>query len=238
MKYDLVILAAGLGSRLKSLTRNIPKAMIKYKGKRFIEIQLSNISEAHINKYIIVLGYKSDVLKKFLKKKFPNINFTFVYNKNFRSNNSGQSFFYAYKHIETNQYIHLNCDCLFSKSHFKKLIYSKYKNLISVRSDLNLGDKMENVETIKNRITKLTLKYSLKSKFKAYGISKISKKAMIKNINLYKKLNFKEKKIINYYTLIRRNIKKINYNILKTNKKHLCEANFQKDLSYFNFKDV
>ena len=54
-KYDLVILAAGLGSRLKSLTRNIPKAMIKYKGKRFIEIQLSNISEAHINKYIIVL---------------------------------------------------------------------------------------------------------------------------------------------------------------------------------------
>ena len=174
MKYDLVILAAGLGSRLKSLTRNIPKAMIKYKGKRFIEIQLSNISEAHINKYIIVLGYKSDVLKKFLKKKFPNINFTFVYNKNFRSNNSGQSFFYAYKHIETNQYIHLNCDCLFSKSHFKKLIYSKYKNLISVRSDLNLGDKMENVETIKNRITKLTLKYSLKSKFKAYGISKIS----------------------------------------------------------------
>ena len=73
-------------------------------------------------------------------------------------------------------------------AHFKKLIYSKYKNLISVRSDLNLGDKMENVETIKNRITKLTLKYSLKSKFKAYGVSKISKKAMIKNINLYVEL--------------------------------------------------
>jgi len=238
MKYDLVILAAGLGSRLKSLTRNVPKAMIKYKGKRFIEIQLNNISKVNINKYIIVLGYKSDVLKKFLKKKFPNINFIFVYNKNFRFNNSGQSFFYAHRHIETNQYIHLNCDCLFSKTHFKRLINSKYKNLISVRSDLNLGNKMENVETIKNRITKLTLEYSMRSKFKAYGVSKISKKAMIKNIDLYKTLDFKEKKIINYYTLIRRNIKKVSYNVLRTNNKHLCEANFQKDLSSFNLKDV
>ena len=64
MKYDLVILA-GLGSRLKSLTKNIPKAMVKYKGKRFIEIQINNIDKKYINKFIVVLGYKSIVLKKF-----------------------------------------------------------------------------------------------------------------------------------------------------------------------------
>jgi choline kinase len=238
MKYDLVILAAGLGSRLKSLTKNIPKAMVKYKGKRFIEIQINNIDKKYINKFIIVLGYKSIVLKKFLLKKFPEIKFEFVYNKNFRNNNSGQSFFYAYKMIKTKEYIHLNCDCIFSKNHFKKLIKSKFKNLVSVRSDIKLSDKMENVEAIKNKITKLSLINTLSSKYKAFGVAKISKNAMLKNINLYKKLTNKEKKVVNYYTLIRRNIKKVDYRLLKSNKNHLCEANFQKDLSNFDLENV
>lgn len=238
MKYDLVILAAGLGSRLKSLTKNIPKAMVKYKGRRFIEIQINNIDKKYINKFIVVLGYKSIILKKFLLKKFPEIKFEFVYNKNFRNNNSGQSFFYAYKMIKTKEYIHLNCDCIFSKRHFNKLIKSKFKNLISVRSDIKLSDKMENVEAIKNKIIKLSQLNSLGSKYKAFGVAKISKNAMLKNINLYKKLSNKEKKVVNYYTLIRNNIKKIDYRLLKSNKNHLCEANFQKDLSNFDLENV
>jgi len=238
MKYDLVILAAGLGSRLKSLTKNIPKAMVKYKGKSFIEIQINNIDKKYINKFIVVLGYKSTVLKNFLLKKFPEIKFEFVHNKNFKNNNSGQSFFYAYKYIKTKEYIHLNCDCIFSKKHFTKLIKSKFKNLISVRSDVKLEDKMENVEVKDKRITKLTILNTPKSRYKAYGVAKITKKAMLKNIDLYKKLNSEEKKKVNYYTLIRKNIKKINFKILKTNKSHLCEANFQKDFNNFNFDDV
>ena len=237
MKYDLVILAAGLGSRLKSLTHKIPKAMVEYKGKRFIEIQINNINKNYINQFIVVLGYKSLVLKKFLKKKFPEIKFKYIYNKNFKKNSSGQSFFYAYRHIKTNQYIHLNCDCIFSKKHFLKLIKSKSKNLISARSDLELTNKMENVETKDRLITNLTLLNNQNSKYKAYGVAKISRKAMLKNIDLYKKLSTQEKMKINYFTLIRKNIKKINFYVLKTNKYHLCEANSQKDLKQFKFND-
>lgn len=237
MKYDLVILAAGLGSRLKSLTRKIPKAMVEYKGKRFIEIQINNIDKNYINQFIVVHGYKSLILKKFLKKKFPEIKFKFIYNKNFKKNSSGQSFFYAYKHIKTNQYIHLNCDCIFSKEHFLKLIKSKFKNLISVRPDIKLTDKMENVETKDKLITKLTLLNTQKSKYKAYGVAKISRKAMLENIDLYKKLSAQEKMKVNYFTLIRKNIKKIDFKILKTSKYHLCEANTQKDLKQFKFND-
>lgn len=238
MKYDVVILAAGLGSRLKSLTKNIPKAMVKYKGKRFIEIQLNNINKNKINKYIVVLGYKSSQLKKFLEKKFSNIKFTFIYNKNFSNNNSGQSFFCAYKKITTYQYIHLNCDCIFSKSHLKKLMNSKYKNVISVRSDIKLADKMENVESSNNKIIKMSLIKTKNSKYKAYGVAKITKKAMLKNIDLYKKLSFKEKKTVNYFTLIRKNLNKVSYKLLNSNKYNLCEANSQKELKNFKFKDI
>jgi choline kinase len=74
IKYDLVILAAGLGSRLKSLTLIILKAMVKYKGKKFIEIQINNIDKNYINKFIVVTGYKSSILKKFLKKNSQRLN--------------------------------------------------------------------------------------------------------------------------------------------------------------------
>jgi hypothetical protein len=97
---------------------------------------------------------------------------------------------------------------------------------------------MENVEAIKNKITKLSLLNTFSSKYKAFGVAKISKNAMLKNINLYKKLSFKEKKVINYYTLIRKNIRKIDYRLLKSNKNHLCEANFQKDLRNFDLENV
>lgn len=238
MKYDLVILAAGLGSRFKSKTNNYPKAMVKYKGKRFIEIQLNNINKNKINKYIIVLGYKSIQLKQFLEKTFSNIKFTFIYNKNYLNNNSAQSFFYAYKKITTHQYIHLNCDCIFSKSHFNKLLNSKHKNVISVRSDIKLGDKMENVETSNKKIIKMSLIKTENSNYKAYGVAKISKKAMFKNIDLYKKLSSKEKKLVNYYTLIRKNLKKVDYKLLNSNKYNLCEANSQKELKKFKLTDI
>ena len=97
---------------------------------------------------------------------------------------------------------------------------------------------MENVEAKGNRISKLTLKNTIKSEYKAYGVKKITNKAMMKNINLYKSLSLEEKNKVNYYTLIRKNIKKVKYCLLKSNKYNLCEANFQKDLNNFKIKDI
>ena len=97
---------------------------------------------------------------------------------------------------------------------------------------------MENVEALNNKITKLSLSNTLKSKYKAFGVAKISKKAMLKNIDLYKKLSNKEKKVVNYYTLIRKNIDRVDYRLLRSNKNHLCEANYQKDLRNFNLENV
>ena len=97
---------------------------------------------------------------------------------------------------------------------------------------------MENVETSNKKIIKMSLIKTENSKYKAYGVAKISKKAMLKNIDLYKKLSSEEKKIVNYYTLIRKNLKKENYNLLNSNKYNLCEANSQKELKNFKLTDI
>ena len=64
---DAVILAGGKGSRLGSLTKSTPKPMIKIGGKPILW-HILKILDAHgIKNFIICLGYKGNVIKKYLK---------------------------------------------------------------------------------------------------------------------------------------------------------------------------
>lgn len=61
-----IILAAGMGTRLRPLTQDTPKALIKILGEPLIERQIKFLKEKNINDIIIVTGYlreKFDYLK-------------------------------------------------------------------------------------------------------------------------------------------------------------------------------
>ena len=60
-----VILAGGLGTRLKLLTEQIPKAMIPFKGKPFLEYQLELLRENEIKDIVLCIGYQGDQIKDF-----------------------------------------------------------------------------------------------------------------------------------------------------------------------------
>jgi choline kinase len=232
MKHDVVILAAGFGSRLKRLTKCNPKALINFKRKPILQIQLESLDYKLINKIIIVTGYKDYKIRNFVKKKFSNKEIIFVKNNTYKKNTSGQSFFFAYNYITTKSYIHINCDNLFTKKLFKKIIKSK-KNIIAARSDLTMTNGMENIN-IRNKdslINKMSLKISKYSKFKAFGLAKINLKTLSKINKHYKSLSQNQKLHVKYYDLIRYliNNKKDKFYILKTDKTQLHEINNQKD---------
>ena len=51
---DIVILAAGKGSRLYPFTKNLPKCLLDFKGKSILERQLDVYKKFNINNIIIV----------------------------------------------------------------------------------------------------------------------------------------------------------------------------------------
>lgn len=57
-----IILAAGRGSRMKSLTDERPKCMVELRGKTLLEWQLLALRGAGISEIAIVTGYKREVL--------------------------------------------------------------------------------------------------------------------------------------------------------------------------------
>ena len=70
----VVILAGGKGTRISEYTSSIPKPMIKIGDKPIIEHIIDYYKKFSFNDFIIASGYKSEIIKKyFKKKKYKNI---------------------------------------------------------------------------------------------------------------------------------------------------------------------
>jgi choline kinase len=57
-----IILAAGRGSRMKSLTDERPKCLVELRGKTLLDWQLGALRNAGVNEIAIVTGYKRELL--------------------------------------------------------------------------------------------------------------------------------------------------------------------------------
>lgn len=110
------ILAAGRGSRVNELTKDYPKALIKYKGKRLIEWSLDAIEEVFFREDVwIVTGYKANLLASYSDN--------LIHNFNWEKFNIGSSINEVFRK-------HKNKDCLFiySDIYFEKQIIAEISN--------------------------------------------------------------------------------------------------------------
>lgn len=80
-----ILMAAGLGSRLRPVTNNMPKPLVKINGKPMIETLIDGLILRGIQKFIVVTGYLSNKFE-YLKKIYSNIEI--VYNPDYISVNN------------------------------------------------------------------------------------------------------------------------------------------------------
>mgnify|MGYP003139406006 FL=1 len=83
----VLILAAGVGSRLGKLTDNINKGMLPINNKAIISYIIDKFPKEY--DFIVALGYKGDILKEYCLTSFPDHNFTFVNIDNYDASDSG-----------------------------------------------------------------------------------------------------------------------------------------------------
>ncbi len=230
-----LILAAGLGSRLKQKTKNIPKALVQVNNKPIISFQIEALRNNKIKKIGIVLGYKSDVLKNYLIKNHKDIEFTFFTNDEYKCSNSAYSFYLAKDFIKNKSYIHLNCDVIFSKELLAKLIKSRHTNVIALSKKLNLTNNMEQVKLDKkNKIIKMDNMQFDEAIFKAYGLAKLSNESSNYIIDKIEKYLNQKNKNMNYYGIIRQAVQDIDYYGVDCKDQFLLEVNTLNDLDIAN----
>jgi 1L-myo-inositol 1-phosphate cytidylyltransferase len=82
-----LILAAGNGTRLRSVSGGLPKPLVDFHGKPILEHVILRAHQAGIDKFVIVVGYRSDLIRGWFERRSPGISVTFVENPNYHKSN-------------------------------------------------------------------------------------------------------------------------------------------------------
>ena len=125
-----LILAAGTGTRLRPITNDIPKCLVKIGNKSLLDWQLENLKKAGIKNINIVTGYKQDKIIKDREIKFNKIYF----NKSYNSTNMVKSLLLAKDLFYTDLLISYS-DIIYKTEIVKLLLESKHKNAIIIDID-------------------------------------------------------------------------------------------------------
>jgi len=149
-----IIFAGGYGSRLYPLTKNLPKPMLRVNKKPIISHLIDNAIKFGFSNFIIITHYLSFKIKKYLKKKYPNKNLSFI-NEHHPLGTAGALYFLKKK--TSKDFIVVNGDIISSINFFDILnTHIKEKSIVTIGAKvveksrrygiiLNIGDKVKKI---------------------------------------------------------------------------------------------
>jgi len=82
-----LILAAGNGTRIRSVSAGLPKPLVDFRGKPILEHVIRRASQAGIEKFVIVVGYRSDLIRNWFDGRSLGVSVTFVENSEYHKSN-------------------------------------------------------------------------------------------------------------------------------------------------------
>ena len=121
-----IIIAAGVGSRLGELTKELPKPLVNVNGKSILERQISLFKKNGIDDIIIVTGHQ--------KEKFHLENVEYVYNQLYQEREQVSSLMAARQKIVGDVIISFG-DIIFDESILHQILTSKNDLVIGVDLD-------------------------------------------------------------------------------------------------------
>ncbi|MGV3528900.1 MAG: HAD-IIIA family hydrolase [Flavisolibacter sp.] len=75
---EAIILAGGLGTRLREAVPGLPKVMAPVNGRPFIAFVIDHLRRQGVNHFVFSLGYQWAVVQNFLQKDYPRLDFSIV----------------------------------------------------------------------------------------------------------------------------------------------------------------
>jgi len=108
---EAIILAGGLGTRLRSEVPDLPKCMAPVAGKPFISYVIDYFQQQGIERFIFSLGYLSEIIIQFLEKEYPSLDKVYSIEK--EPLGTGGAIKLACKKATTDDLLILNGDTIF-----------------------------------------------------------------------------------------------------------------------------
>lgn len=119
-----IILAAGNGTRLGYLTKEIPKCMVKVNEITMIERMLRILDKKKLVRIVIVVGFESETLITFINTLGIETKIVFVKNEVYNTTNNIYSLFMAKEHLLEHDTLLLESDLVFEESMIDRILES------------------------------------------------------------------------------------------------------------------
>ena len=105
-----VILAAGMAKRLRPLTDTMPKCLLKVGGRTLLERTVEAMRQAGISEFVVVTGYRGDMIRDFLTAYDKSLSFTFLHNADYEHNNNIYSLWMAGEVVRGKDFLLMDSD--------------------------------------------------------------------------------------------------------------------------------
>lgn len=181
-----LILAAGLGTRLRPITNDIPKSIVEVNKTPILFKQIENLKKNNIDDIIVITGYKSDIMIKRINNKYSDIEI--IENKDYDTTNNMYSAYLSKDKLYKKDFILMNADVFFESSIIKKIIDDSNPNIIATQVGLyneeNMKVKVDNQE-IKNISKNIDREDSFGVSIDIYKFSSEGSKAIFDKMENY-----------------------------------------------------
>ncbi|MBM6691192.1 aminotransferase class I/II-fold pyridoxal phosphate-dependent enzyme [Fusobacterium mortiferum] len=127
-----IILAAGMGSRLKNITKDKTKCMVEVNGESLIKRLLKQLEKYTLEEIVIVTGYKEEILKNYINNLDIRIKIKFYNNDIYDKTNNIYSLGLVEEELLNNDILLIESDLIFEDKLLENIINSSYKNLAVV----------------------------------------------------------------------------------------------------------
>lgn len=103
-----IILCGGLGTRLRSVVRDVPKPMAPVMGRPFMQFQVDKLVSAGVNKIIFAVGYKKEIIRDFFGDEYRGV--PLIYSEEDQPLKTGGAMAQALRYIDEDCALVINGD--------------------------------------------------------------------------------------------------------------------------------
>ncbi len=124
-----VILAAGMAKRLRPLTDNSPKCLLRVGERCLLQRTVDALIAGGVSELVVVTGYLREMIENFLKEHYPQLKITFINNPDYATTNNIYSLWLAIEIVGGKDFILLDSDILFDPAIVARMLRQESTSL-------------------------------------------------------------------------------------------------------------
>ncbi len=152
-----IILAAGVGNRLKPVTDKTPKCLININGKSVIERMLDSIVASGIKDIFIVIGHLASMIRNVVGKDYKGAKVNYIFNQRYELGSVVSLYLAEYPILQDNVII-MDADVVFEDEVLRRLAGSRCQNCLLMDKAFNDSGEEMKIAVLDKRVVQIARK--------------------------------------------------------------------------------